>query len=150
MRRPGPRPISAVAGNKGFCNAVVDLALDGAVAAERVRTAQAPGGTGAIWVLLQVLKRARPKGTVWISDPSWPNHWPMVELAGLTPRRYPYFDAKTRAVDFDTMLSTLDGCGADDVVLLHGCCHNPTGANLTPPQWGRGRRQPCAYRRLPR
>jgi aspartate/tyrosine/aromatic aminotransferase len=84
---------------------------------------------------MNVLSRARPGGRIWISDPSWPNHWPMAELIGLKPHYYPYFDAETRGIDFAGMIKTLDTLGPDDVVLLHACCHNPTGANLTPAQW---------------
>ncbi|RUT31234.1 aspartate/tyrosine/aromatic aminotransferase [Arsenicitalea aurantiaca] len=124
-----------VSGNRGFCNAIVDLVLADSVDRSRVRTAQGPGGTGALWILIQLLNRAKPGARVMISDPSWPNHWPMMELAGLTPEHYPYFDPKTRAVDFDAMLATLDTLGPDDIVLLHACCHNPTGANLTEAQW---------------
>lgn len=124
-----------VAGNKAFCNAMVDLALDGAVPADRVRAVQAPGGTGALWILLTLLKRAKPNATVWISDPSWPNHKPMAEQAGFQTQSYPYFDTATRGVRFEEMLAKLDTFGPDDIVLLHGCCHNPTGANLTPDQW---------------
>src|SRR5690606_13127814 len=126
-----------VAGNKGFAAAMVKLALADTVPADRVRAAQAPGGTGALWVLFMLLKRASPEATVWISDPSWPNHKPMAEQAGFKTALYPYFDPETRGVRFDDMLATLDGMGKDDIVLLHGCCHNPTGANLTPDQWDR-------------
>ena len=126
-----------VAGNKGFASAMVKLALGDTVSADRVRAAQAPGGTGALWVLLMLLKRASPDATVWISDPSWPNHKPMAEQAGFKVASYPYFDPETRGVRFDDVLATLDGMGKDDIVLLHGCCHNPTGANLTPDQWDR-------------
>ena len=94
-----------------------------------------PGGTGALSILLNVLSRARPGGKIWISDPSWPNHWPMAELVGLKPQYYPYFDAESRSVDFPAMLKTLDSLGPNDIVLLHACCHNPTGANLTDAQW---------------
>ncbi|WP_116653138.1 aromatic amino acid transaminase [Pelagibacterium sediminicola] len=124
-----------VAGNKAFCNAMVDLALAGAAPADRVRAVQAPGGTGALWIVLTLLKRARPDATVWISDPSWPNHKPMAEQAGFRVEAYPYFDPATRSVRFEQMLAKLDTLGPDDIVLLHGCCHNPTGANLTPAQW---------------
>lgn len=124
-----------VAGNKAFCNAMVDLALGSAVPADRVRAVQAPGGTGALWVLLTLLKRAKPGATVWISDPSWPNHKPMAQQAGFKVQSYPYFDPATRGVRFDEMLVALERLGRDDIVLLHGCCHNPTGANLTPAQW---------------
>jgi len=124
-----------VSGNRGFCDGVTDLVFGDSVARERVAAVQAPGGTGSLWVLLQLIKRARPNGRVWISDPSWPNHLPMCEAVGLTPRSYPYFDAGTGAVRFEAMLACLDSLGPDDVVLLHACCHNPTGANLTEPQW---------------
>jgi len=124
-----------VTGNRGFCEAMVDLVFDATIDPDRIRSVQAPGGTGSIWVLLQLINRARSGARIWISDPSWPNHWPMCELAGLEPQFYPYFDPETGRVKFDEMLACLDGLGSDDVVLLHGCCHNPTGANLTPEQW---------------
>ncbi|WP_173087605.1 amino acid aminotransferase [Devosia sp. 1635] len=124
-----------IAGNKGFGAAVLDLALGDAVERSRVRIAQAPGGTGSLWVLMQLINRARPGATVWVSDPTWPNHNPIAENAGLTVKKYPYFDTQTRGVKFDAMLATLDGLGPQDIVLLHGCCHNPTGANLSNEQW---------------
>ena len=124
-----------IAGNKGFGAAVLDLALADSVERSRVRIAQAPGGTGSLWVLMQLINRARPGATVWVSDPTWPNHNPIAENSGLTVKKYPYFDAETRGVKFAEMLATLDGLSKDDVVLLHGCCHNPTGANLTNAQW---------------
>jgi len=114
---------------------VLDLALADAVDRKRVRIAQAPGGTGSLWVLMQLVNRARPGATIWVSDPTWPNHMPIAENAGLTVKTYPYFDTETRGVKFADMLATLDKLGKDDVVLLHGCCHNPTGANLTNEQW---------------
>lgn len=124
-----------VVGNKEFSAAIVDLALGGVVEASRIRCVNGAGGTGALSILMNVISRARPGGRIFISDPSWPNHWPMAELVGLKPHYYPYFDAKTRKVDFPAMLAVLDTLTADDTVLLHGCCHNPTGANLTPAQW---------------
>ena len=124
-----------VVGNKEFSAAIVDLALGGAVDTSRVRCVNGAGGTGALMILMFVLGRARPKGKIYISDPSWPNHWPLAENANLTPVTYPYFDPKTRKVDFPAMLAVLDKLTKDDIVLLHGCCHNPTGANLTPAQW---------------
>jgi len=124
-----------VSGNRGFCDFIVDLVIGDSVDHGRVASVQAPGGTGSLWVIMQLLNRARPH--VWLSDPSWPNHWPMLELAGLSPNYYPYFDPKTRGVRFADMLACLDGLGPHDVVLLHACCHNPTGANLTQEQWDR-------------
>lgn len=124
-----------VVGNKGFSAAVVDLALGGVVEPERIRTVNGAGGTGALSILLNVLGRARPGGRVFLSDPSWPNHWPLIEMAGMVPHPYPYFDTESRSVDFEAMMRVIDGLTSDDVVLLHGCCHNPTGANLTPARW---------------
>jgi aspartate aminotransferase/aromatic-amino-acid transaminase len=124
-----------VLGNKEFSSAIVELALGKSVDATRLRTINGVGGTGALMVLLHVLGRARPGGTIHISDPSWPNHWPLAEGAGLKPVTYPYFDTTTRRVNFPAMIAALDKLGPDDIVLLHGCCHNPTGANLTPAQW---------------
>ena len=84
---------------------------------------------------MQLINRARPGATVWVSDPTWPNHNPIAENSGLSVKTYPYFDTETRGVKFAQMLAALDQLGPQDVVLLHGCCHNPTGANLTPEQW---------------
>lgn len=124
-----------IAGNKGFGAAVLDLVLADSVDRARVRIAQAPGGTGSLWVLMQLVNRARPGATVYVSDPTWANHNPIAIGSGLQVATYPYFDPATRAVKFDDMLAALDKLGPDDAVLLHGCCHNPTGANLNNEQW---------------
>jgi aspartate aminotransferase len=124
-----------IAGNKGFGAAVLDLVFGGSVDLSRVRIAQAPGGTGSLWVLMQLINRARPGATVYVSDPTWANHNPIAINSGLKVATYPYFDPATRGVKFDEMLAALDKLSAGDVVLLHGCCHNPTGANLTNEQW---------------
>ncbi len=124
-----------VAGNREFCDLIADLVFANIIDKSRIASVQAPGGTGSIWVLLQVIKRARKKGKIWISDPSWPNHYPMCELAGLEPNYYPYFDKDSGKVKFAEMMKVLDRLGPKDTVLLHGCCHNPTGANLTNEQW---------------
>ncbi len=124
-----------VSGNRGFCDSITDLVFGDSIDKDRMTSVQAPGGTGSLWVIMQLLHRANPNSTVWISDPSWPNHYPMLEQAGLKPKYYPYFDPKTRSVKFEEMLATLDQMGPNDIVLLHACCHNPTGANLTPEQW---------------
>ncbi len=78
---------------------------------------------------------ARPGATVWVSDPTWPNHLSILKHLGIPTRPYRYFDAESRAVDFEGMMADLAQAKADDLVLLHGCCHNPTGANLTLPDW---------------
>ncbi|MEO6396362.1 MAG: aromatic amino acid transaminase [Devosia sp.] len=124
-----------VVGNKEFSAAIVDLALGGVVDKSRIRCVNGAGGTGALMILMQVLGRARPKGRIFISEPTSPNHIPLAENANLTVHYYPYFDPATRSVDFPAMLGVIDSLGADDIVLLHGCCHNPTGANLSRAQW---------------
>ena len=124
-----------VLGNKGFSAAVLDLVLDDVIDTSRARCTNGNGGTGALMTLMQVLGRARPGGRIYVSDPTWPNHLPLAQHAGLKVETYPYFDPGTRRVDFDAMLKVIDALTPDDIVLLHGCCHNPTGANLDRAQW---------------
>ena len=124
-----------VPGNKGFCDAVSELVFSDSVDGARMASVQAPGGTGSLWVLLTLLKRAKPDATLHLSDPTWPNHKPMVVTAGFKDAVYPYFDEASGTVRFDEMMAYLDKLGPNDIVLFHGCCHNPTGANLTPAQW---------------
>ena len=102
---------------------------------ERVATVMTPGGCGALRMCAEVLVKANPSTTVWVSDPTWANHYPLLESAGLTLASYTYYDTKTNSIDFDGMLESLNQIPEGDVVLLHGCCHNPTGADLTQAQW---------------
>ena len=122
-------------GDLGFNAAIGELVFGSDLDTSRVRTLQAPGGTGALRLLCDALKRAKPNAKIWMSDPTWPNHLPIAEEAGLEIATYPYFDAATGGVRFDAMMETFKGLGPDDIVLLHGCCHNPTGANPTLDQW---------------
>lgn len=123
-----------LAGDPAFSDAMIDLVLDGAVARERVAAVATPGGTGAIRQGLELIKLAAPDATVWISNPTWPNHPSIIKYLGMPMAEYRYFDETTRGVDFDGMLADLGQVKTGDVVLLHGCCHNPTGANLTAEQ----------------
>ena len=100
-----------------------------------MRAAQAPGGTGALRLIADLLNIAKPGATVYISDPTWPNHIPLMQAAGLKTATYPYFDPEKRNVRFDDMCAAVAKMTSDDILLLHGCCHNPTGANLTNDQW---------------
>lgn len=102
---------------------------------QRAVTAQTPGGTGALRVAADFIKRMFPEATVWLSDPTWPNHPNIFKSAALKVATYPYFDAATNGVNFDAMLAAIKAIPAGDVLLLHGCCHNPTGADLSPEQW---------------
>jgi aromatic-amino-acid transaminase len=98
-------------------------------------TAQALGGTGALKIGADFLKRVNPAAKVAISDPSWENHRALFESAGFEVVSYPYYDAKTQGVNFEGMLAALNGYAAGTVVVLHACCHNPTGVDLTAAQW---------------
>ncbi|TIR24202.1 MAG: aspartate/tyrosine/aromatic aminotransferase [Mesorhizobium sp.] len=126
-----------LAGDTGFNAAMINLAFGDKADHSRIRAAQAPGGSGALRLVAELLQRTRPGATVWLSDPTWPNHPPVMRAAGLEVRNYPYFDAASGAVRFDEMLATLRTANSGDVVLLHGCCHNPTGANLDAAQWAK-------------
>ena len=101
----------------------------------RVITAETLGGTGALKIGADFIKRLKPNTTIAISDPSWENHRALFEAAGFTVNNYPYYDPETRGVNFDAMLASLNSMPADTVVLLHACCHNPTGADLNDAQW---------------
>ena len=103
--------------------------------AERAVTAQTPGGTAALRIAADFVRRMLPEATVWISDPTWPNHPDIFNAAGLPMKTYPYFDAATHGVKFDAMMQTVRAIPAGDMILIHGCCHNPTGVDLSPPQW---------------
>ena len=106
-----------------------------AVGEGRVATVQALGGTGGLKVGADFLKRLNPEATVLISDPSWENHRALFTNAGFEVGSYPYYDAATRGVRFDAMLAALQGAAPGTVVVLHACCHNPTGCDLSPAQW---------------
>jgi aromatic-amino-acid transaminase len=105
------------------------------IAAGRVITAQALGGTGALKIGADFLKRLEPNAKVAISDPSWENHRALFESAGFEVVVYPYYDANTNGVNFDGMLAALNGYTPGTIVVLHACCHNPTGVDLTVDQW---------------
>ncbi|MEJ6396896.1 amino acid aminotransferase [Yoonia sp. 208BN28-4] len=126
---------TGLAGDPAFGDAMIDLLLGDTIARDRIAAVATPGGTGAIRQALELIKMAAPDATVWLSDPTWPNHPSIIKYLGMASKTYRYFDTDTRNVDFDAMMADLGGVAAGDVVLLHGCCHNPTGANLTLEQW---------------
>jgi len=101
----------------------------------RAVTAQTPGGTGALRVAADFVATQLPNATVWLSDPTWPNHPNIFQAAGVKTATYPYFDAATNGVAFTQMLEAVHKIPTGDVLLLHGCCHNPTGVDLTQEQW---------------
>jgi len=127
------------AGNLEFNERIVALAL-GPLAEglkERTATIQTVGGCGALRMGAELLHAAAPGAVVHVSDPTWANHEPLLGNSGITLRRYPYYDPATRDVAFERMLARLEAVPAGDVVLLHACCHNPTGVDLDPGQWSR-------------
>ena len=124
-----------LAGDPGFSDAMIKLVLGDAVARDKVAAAATPGGTGAVRQAFELIKMARPKARVFVSNPTWPNHLSILDYLGMETKLYRYFDNETRGVDFDGMMADLKTARAGDVVLLHGCCHNPTGANLSAAQW---------------
>ncbi|WP_414932323.1 amino acid aminotransferase [Vibrio europaeus] len=124
-----------LAGCEEFNQSMVNLLLDGTSAMDRVAAIQTPGASGALRMLGDLMKVAQPNTTVWISNPSYVNHRPVMEAAGLKVKHYSYFSPETKQVDVDKMMSDLAQAGPEDVVLLHGCCHNPTGADIDFAAW---------------
>lgn len=124
-----------LAGDPAFADAMIGLILGDAVPREAVAAAATPGGTGACRQAFELIRMATPGARVFVSDPTWPNHLSILSYLGMDVVPYRYFDNETGGVDFDGMLADLRAARAGDVVLLHGCCHNPTGANLNPVEW---------------
>ena len=122
-------------GDPQFSDVMVDLVLSDSVARGNVAAAATPGGTGAVRQAFELLKMANPDVRVFVSDPTWPNHLSILKYLDLPVVPYRYFDSETRGVDFAGMMEDLADARSGDVILLHGCCHNPTGANLNISQW---------------
>ncbi|NBI12038.1 aminotransferase class I/II-fold pyridoxal phosphate-dependent enzyme [[Haemophilus] felis] len=120
-------------------NACTKVLLFGAdseiVKKERAKTVQSLGGTGALRIAAEFIKRQTKAQNVWISTPTWPNHNAIFNAVGMTIREYRYYDAENKKLDWDNLIADLSNAGDGDVVLLHGCCHNPTGIDPTPEQW---------------
>jgi len=124
-----------LAGDPAFSDAMISLILGDAVARDNVAAAATPGGTGAVRQAFEMIKMANPDARVFVSDPTWPNHLSILKYLDIPVVTYRYFDSETRGVSFDAMMEDLADAKAGDVVLLHGCCHNPTGANLNMTEW---------------
>ncbi len=119
-----------------FCDAIQTLVFgDVADRNDRVMTLQTPGGSGALRVAAGLILRADSNSTVWVSDPTWNNHVPLLGGAGLKLESYPYYDVDQNELRFDAMLDVLNQAPSGDIALLHGCCHNPTGMDLSTAQW---------------
>jgi aromatic-amino-acid transaminase len=138
MEKASPRSYLPIDGLAAYDKVVQELVFgaDSPVIQEkRAITAQALGGTGALKLGADFIKRFSPNSQVWISDPSWENHRALFESAGFKVNNYPYYDPATRGVNFAGMLAALKEMPSGSVVVLHACCHNPTGADLTDAQW---------------
>ncbi len=134
----GPKPYLPMIGHTGYRQAVQTLlfgAQHEAVQAGRIATVQTLGGSGALKVGADFLKRYFPASQVWVSDPTWDNHRAIFEGAGFQVNTYPYYDAATKGLKFDAMLAAIEALPAQSIVLLHACCHNPTGVDLNTAQW---------------
>ena len=138
MKNAPPRGYQPIEGAPAYNQAVQNLlfgATSPLVTEGRTVTAQALGGTGALKIGADFLKRLKEDAKVYISDPSWENHRALFESAGFLVENYPYYNAATRGVNFDGMMSCLKGLPAGSIIVLHACCHNPTGADLSESQW---------------
>ena len=126
------------AGDASFLQGITRLVLGDELVStlgDRVSTVMTPGGCGALRVLGELLAESSHNKRLWVSDPTWANHFPLLQSAGLKLSKYTYYNSSTHAVDFAGMLSALYEIPKGDTVLLHGCCHNPTGADISHPQW---------------
>ena len=126
---------TGLAGEPAFNLAAARMILGDSVPVDRVASVATPGGTGAIRQALELIKLASPEATIWLSNPTWPNHPSIIRYLGMKMAEYRYFDAETRGIDFHGLITDLGRVAPGDVVLLHGCCHNPTGANLNAVEW---------------
>ncbi len=134
----GPKPYLPIEGAANFRSAVQTLLFGRgheAIASGRIATIQSVGSSGGLKVGADFIASHFPGSAVWVSDPTWDNHRSMFEGAGVKVHTYPYYDAATGGLKFEAMLATLSGLPAQSVVLLHACCHNPTGVDLTAAQW---------------
>ncbi|TDO97471.1 amino acid aminotransferase [Marinomonas balearica] len=128
----------SIEGEKAYRSAVKALLFGkdhDIIAKNRAHTAHTPGGTGALRVAAEFIKKHLPEATIWVSNPTWANHQAVFQSVGLEVGSYAYYDANAKTLDFESMLASLSQVPEGDVVLFHGCCHNPTGIDPTPAQW---------------
>ena len=126
---------TGLAGDPAFADAMIAMVLGDAVPRANVAAVATPGGTGAVRQGFDMVKMANPEAKVFVSDPTWPNHLSILKHMGMTMVPYRYFDEDSRGVDFNGMMEDLAKAGPGDIILVHGCCHNPTGANLNMTEW---------------
>jgi len=126
---------TGLAGDPAFSDAMIAMVLGDAVPRANVAAVATPGGTGAVRQGFDMVRMANPTGRVYVSNPTWPNHLSILKHMGMNMVPYRYFDEESRGVDFEGMMVDLAKAGPGDIVLVHGCCHNPTGANLNITEW---------------
>jgi aromatic-amino-acid transaminase len=126
---------TGLAGDPAFADAMIAMVLGDAVPRANVAAVATPGGTGAVRQGFDMVKMANPEAKVFVSDPTWPNHLSILKHMGMNMVPYRYFDEDSRGVDFTGMMEDLAKAGPGDIILVHGCCHNPTGANLNMTEW---------------
>ena len=122
-------------GDSDFQTVMKELIFSDCVSEDIISTAHTPGGTGAIRQAFELIRLASPNSKIWISNPTWPNHISILKFLNIPYSEYVYFDKKTCELNFDGMMESLKNTKPGDTILLHGCCHNPTGANLNNDQW---------------
>ena len=138
MELENTKAYQGIAGDAGYNQLMMALLFGNnhsILTSDRLVTLQAPGGSGSLRVGAEVIQRARPDAKLWVGLPTWPNHIPLMGSAGFEIKEYPYYDKSTHSSNIEAMMGTLNKVPAGDVVLLHGCCHNPTGADLQPEHW---------------
>lgn len=138
MELENTKAYQGIAGDAGYNQLMMALLFGNdhsILTSNRLVTLQAPGGSGSLRVGAEVIQRARPDAKLWVGLPTWPNHIPLMGSAGFEIKEYPYYDKSTHSINIEAMMGTLNKVPAGDVVLLHGCCHNPTGADLQPEHW---------------
>ena len=128
----------SIAGNSIFNSSIQNLIFGkdhDAIQSGRVSTIQTPGGSGGLCIAAHLILRSNRKTKVWLSNPSWPNHYPLLKLAGLSLEQYPYYNYQNHSIDFISLLSAVEKMNQGDLILLHGCCHNPSGSDFSMEQW---------------
>ncbi len=138
LKKQASKAYIAQAGDAVFLDKITRLLLGDTLVGElgdRISSVATPGGCGALRMSAELLIQANKDARVWVSDPTWANHYPLLESAGLKLSKYSYYDSKSHGINFQSMLDSLMQIPEGDVVLLHGSCHNPTGADLSPEQW---------------
>jgi aspartate aminotransferase len=138
IEQQSTKTYQGIAGDPEYNHRVLDLLLGGdhpALTDGRAVSLQAPGGSGALRIGAEVIRRANPEARLWVGTPTWPNHIPLLGSSGFQIEEYPYYDHNNHRINFESMLDTLQRVPQGDIVLLHGCCHNPTGSDLSLQQW---------------